>query len=114
VLLEAEKEEDKTLLADFFSLPAPPEAEPEVKTKTKATPKPGGEPPEPGPDVPATLPSYRMEKTKGGFSILPSGNAAAPPSQLDIRMAYDIRRGNPLKKYNTADFDVSKSPITIQ
>ena len=30
---------------------------------------------------------------------------------LDIRIAYDVRRGNPLKKYNPSDFKLGQQPI---
>lgn len=114
VLTEAEKEEDKTLLMDFFSLPSPPESPPEVSKEKKPTSKPGTKPPEPEINVSAVPRSFRMEKTKGGFSILPAGNDAVPPAQLDIRMAYDIRRKDPLGKYHPADFKVGEWPIVIQ
>ena len=35
------------------------------------------------------------------------------PHRVRVRMAYDVRRGNPLRKYEEFDFDVATSPIKI-
>lgn len=113
ILTAAEKEEDPTLLIDFFSLPAAPEEEKAVKERTaKPAEKPGPEPQEPEPPPPPPRPQrFRIQKVRGGFVVVPGDEGAAPPARLDIRVAYNIRRGNPLKKYAPADFQVDQPPI---
>lgn len=112
LLTAAEKKEDQILLADFFSIPAPTEEE-SVKTKQReGGEKNGSEPPVIDPPPPRPQ-RFRIQKLPGGFSILPSNSKISSPHQLDIRIAYDLRRGNPLKKYNTADFEMDKEPIRL-
>lgn len=99
-LTEQDKQEDRSLLIDLFSLPAPRDEEHAVKTRRTKTQTP---PPKPR--------RFRVQKARGGFSVVPGDDGAGPPSLLDIRVAYDIRRGNPLKKYNIADFRLDKKPV---
>lgn len=49
----------------------------------------------------------------GGFQISRGDEGAGVPESLKIRVAYDVRRGSPLKKYDEADFDLSKRPIQV-
>ena len=109
LLTAAEKEEDTALLADFFSLPAEPEKEVVSTKHRKPGAKPGPETPAPEPPPCPRPPRFRIEKIANGFSILPG--TAPPPAMLEIRMAYDVRRGNPISKYNKADFQVDRPPI---
>lgn len=112
IVTAAEREEDPKLLSDFFSIPLPPEEESDkIKTDIPKK-KPGTEPPivEPPPPTPQR---FRIQKISGGFSILPSGDGTGHPSILDIRVAYDIRHGNALRRYNRADFEVEKAPIRL-
>ncbi len=111
ILTEAEREEDPTLLADIFSIPAPQDEEEPVKTKhRKITNKSGSDPDMPDPPPPRPQ-RFRIQKVAGGFSVLPTNNDALPPERLDIRVAYDVRRGNPLNKYHAADFVLHEKPI---
>ncbi len=36
------------------------------------------------------------------------------PKALRLKLGYDVPRGNPIKSYQELDFDVSKSPISIE
>jgi hypothetical protein len=109
ILSEVEKEEDRFLLADFF--PLPPQLEQDDDTVIVKKPKgrdgKGEQSPKPDPDIPRSQKRFRVKKIKGGFSVVPTSNDASPPKRLDIRIAYDVRRGNPLKKYNPADFKLN-------
>ncbi len=114
VLTAAEKEEDPTLLADFFSIPAPPDDADAVKTRRqKAKEEEGAEPAEPPVPPSPRPPRFRIHKINGGFSVLPTNNDTSPPATIDIRVAYDIRRGNPLKRYRPEDFSVDQEPIRL-
>jgi hypothetical protein len=115
-ITEADKEADKKILVDVFSLPAEPDDPDAITTKVKKTQ--GQKPdkktlPPPPPPPPAALKRFRVEKVQGGFRIQP-GDAEAPlPKRFDIRVAYEIRAGNPLRKYHPADFELDKSPISV-
>lgn len=104
-LTEDQKEIDPTLLLDIFSLPAPPEEEAPKTRKEKPQPNSGDESEEPEPPSPTSR-RFTVQKVAGGFSVSKGGDNAQPPAVILIRVAYDIRRGNPLKKYNPADFDL--------
>ena len=56
---------------------------------------------------------YRLEQISGGFSIKPVSNDKKTLKTLRVKLAYEVRRGNPLKKYSILDFDVSREPISI-
>jgi hypothetical protein len=104
-----EEQEDPTLLLDIFSLPGEEEAS--KRLDERKTKKPGEDPPLPPPDLEPRKKRFRIQKIKGGFAVVRGDAGTMPPARLDVRMAYDVRRGNPLRKYHPADFRVEKSPI---
>jgi len=107
VLSETETKEDKVLLADFFSLPAADA----VRSRNKKPGQEGG-PKAPVPAPPGQRPTpFRVQKIQGGFSLLPGDKPVTRPCILEIRAAYDVRRGNPLKRYRTSDFRIEAAPI---
>lgn len=108
ILCEQDKKEDRTLLADLFSIPAPPE-EQEIRTREKKKPEnKGKEPEEPLPPEPRPRP-FIIDRIVGGFVVRNGDtNDAQPPKALLIRAAYHVRRGNPFKKYDPADFDFAQ------
>jgi hypothetical protein len=114
-ITEADKEADKGILVDVFSLPAEPDDPDAISTKVKKSQgtkqgkktSPSGDPP------PTALKRFRVEKVKGGFRVRPGDPEADPPEWLDIKVAYSIRSGNPLKKWHKVDFEVDKTPIVV-
>lgn len=105
-------EEDKTLLLDIFSLP-PDKAEQEPAAPEKKKKKKGRDTiDDPDPQEPAKK-RYRVQKSPGGFVVTRGDAGTHPPALLNIQVAYDIRRGNPLRRYNTADFRLNQSPIKL-
>lgn len=108
ILCEQDKKEDRTLLADLFSIAAPPE-EQESRTRDKKKPEgKGKEPDDPTPPDPRPRP-FIIDRIEGGFVVRNGDmNGAPPPKALLIRAAYHVRRGNPFKKYHPADFDFSQ------
>jgi hypothetical protein len=98
-ITEADKEADKSILVDVFSLPAEPEDPDAVSTKVKKEQgtRPGRKSPPTG-DPPTPKPKrFRVEKVKGGFCVRPGDPGAEMPKKLDIKVAYSIRSGNPLR-----------------
>ncbi len=105
ILADEEEKSDPTLLMDLFSLPATDAIRREEweedddepsKDKTKR-------------DFPPPSPRrFIVQKVAGGFSVSGGPQAESIPAFLDVRVAYDIRRGNPLKKYELADFDIAR------
>jgi len=111
LLTTSKEESDPAALADIFFLPKPPEPE-EIRKDTIKKPKPGEKPP--APPVPPEPPEVRIRVTKlsGGFAVHGVGDGP-PPDRVVVRVAYEIRRGNPFKRYQTADFELEKTPIEI-
>jgi hypothetical protein len=113
VLSESEQEEDRTLLVDVFSLPT--EQDGVQSGDVVDEDEDGGVSPEDTPPPPPAKPrAFRMDKVTGGFVVMASGVDDAPvPEALEVNVAYDTRRGNPLKRYNEADFQLGEPPIEI-
>ena len=112
IISETEEEEDPTLLIDFFSLP---EKILENDTYESEGDSDDGDIEKPETPIPTPTPSnskrrFNIKKIDGGFSILPSKNDR-PPKYLEVKVAYDTRRGHPLNKYTTSDFKIDESPI---
>jgi len=101
VLAEGEDKTDPSLLLDLFSLPT---QKPLATKEPEKEEKPTGDEPEKPVIPPPTPPRFRVQKVAGGFSVTRGSLSAGMPPVLDIRVAYDIRRGNPLRKYDLADF----------
>jgi hypothetical protein len=107
ILSETETKEDRTLLADFFSLPIGDLAGPRP-----TGPDNGSDPPAPPRPTESPVP-VRVHQVQGGFGVFP-GDRSSSAKYLEIRAAYDVRRGNPLKKYRTSDFQLESPPIRFE
>lgn len=107
-----QEKEDVTMLKDFFFLPAPPTPEvPKTRTKRKKRNK-GMESISPDPMPEPRKKRYRLERSTGGFRICSGDPGCEVPHQFEIKTAYDVRKGNPLKRYDKADFDLSGVDFT--
>ncbi len=113
ILTQPKKGRDENLLKHIFSLPTiqvdlPGKQEKEVLgegEKKKST--------EPFVDVIGS--NYlKLTPIKSGFRLTRLPKATKVPRYINIWIAYEVRSGNPFKKYTPLDFDVSKSPIKIQ
>jgi hypothetical protein len=109
---------DRDLLSELFSITRPDDA-PEpggggVSGPGKKRPGPETEP-EP-PDPPGARPApFRVSPIEGGFRIAGRGGAETAIARLvEVRAAYEVRKGNPFKKYDPCDFRVEKDPISIR
>ena len=108
-----EETPDSTLLLDIFSLPKSPDDQAPVRPDNKPKEKLGDMP---GDDVDSIEPRkkrFRIQKILGGFVVHSADAIAALPAILRIRVAYDVRKGNPLRKYNPVDFKLDAPPILL-
>lgn len=108
VLSDEQKKADPSLLIDLFSLPSEIDMGPKTKQKRK---KPGGGPVDPIDPPPAKPKRFRVQKLDDGFVIRAGDAQAALPPAIELKVAYDVRRGNPLAKYRPADFRLGLGPI---
>ncbi|RPH52810.1 MAG: hypothetical protein EHM85_01535 [Desulfobacteraceae bacterium] len=59
-------------------------------------------------------PNIQISSIKGGFSLSGHFKDAEIPEQISVRVAYEVRSGNPFKKYTPLDFELDKDPIIIR
>lgn len=113
ILTQPQKGRDENLLKHIFSLPEVQidqlgKNEKEISgegDKKKST--------EPFVDVIGS--NYiQLTPVKGGFRLTKRTKATKVPRYINIWIAYEVRSGNPFKKYTPLDFDLNKPPIKIQ
>jgi hypothetical protein len=56
----------------------------------------------------------QLSAVKGGFRLSRRTRATQVPRLITLWIAYEVRSGNPFKKYTPLDFDVSREPIQIR
>jgi len=106
IICEEDRTEDPTLLLDLFSIPEP-SGGPKVPSPTGTEDEGGGPEAPGGPNRPTSRSPFVIDRINGGFVVRYNADDKPPPEGLLVRMAYQIRRGNPFKKYRAADFDLS-------
>jgi hypothetical protein len=107
-----EEEIDPTLLIDFFSLPAGGTGDGDTGPGDKD--KDHDPPPPPPPPPPPKPRRFRINRIKGGFSVTAGDPGAPLPERIEIRTAYDVRRGNAMSRYRREDFALDQAPIAIE
>lgn len=104
----------KDLLIDFFSIPI----ETNEVNKNKDLPDHDeGEDESNDPKVPLLKGKKRpilVEKIFSGLRISKNPLAEEIPESIQLKLGYDVQKGNPIKSYQELDFDVSKMPIVIE
>jgi hypothetical protein len=103
-----ESEDDPFTLANFF----PVEAEEGPQKPTPTTRKSGPKPDAPIPPIPPGRPRrFRVAQVERGFRLTGNPNAERAPVELKVLLAYDVRRGDPIRRYRPFDFDVGSKEI---
>ena len=115
ILNRLSDEADPTLTVDFFSIQPPDEQENESEEsfEPKRQQKSGEETPKDEIEVEPRPTRIRIMRSEGGFSILPGSSPPATPYLIEVRCAYDIRAGNPLKKWDPADFTLGSQGVSV-
>lgn len=114
LLTQPKKGRDENLLKHLFALPAEPTEKPGNNTNKRE--KGFGENKESNGDFVGIEGSnyLQLKPIKGGFRLIRKTKAAKVPRYITVWMAYEVRSGNPFKKYSPLDFDVSQMPIQIR
>jgi hypothetical protein len=99
----SERDEAPNLLVDFFSVPEVTPEQP-LERPTPRDRRAGEDDPSPVVIPPAKPQRYRLFRVNGGFRLSAGDPQAPPPTEIRVRVAYDVRSGNPFKKYRTDDF----------
>ena len=111
---QADDDEDKSLLADIFSLPPLDDEDgidEEQEEESSAKRGKMTEIPKPSPDGRAR---FTVQRVEGGFTIRPATDLPALSVRIRIRAAYDVRRGNAFSKYNPTDFTLSELSVELE
>ncbi|MFC1857673.1 hypothetical protein ACFL9U_06535 [Thermodesulfobacteriota bacterium] len=113
ILTQPKKGRDKNLLKHLFALPVEPiENSGKDDKKEKGA---GGDKESDGNFVGVEGSTYlQLNPINGGFRLMFKVSATKVRRFISVWMAYEVRSGNPFKKYTPLDFDVSQKPITIQ
>ena len=109
-----EDEKDPYLFADIFSLPLADDGHFKKIINAKIT---GKDLPPPVPPVPPLPPQsthqeFAVIKIKNGFKVTSNKAITDLPATFRILSAYNVRKGNPFKKYNEADFYLKESMVS--
>lgn len=110
ILTRPRKGRDVHLLRHLFSLPG--NLAKEEAQRQKAGGENKGEPARPTVDVGSS--NYlQLHRVKGGFGLTRATKARLIPRHIIIWTAYEVRNGNPFKKYTPLDFDLEKPPMNV-
>lgn len=112
ILTRPQKGRDEHLLRHLFSLPGKTLRGKEETQKdtaegedTKHLPSSGFE---------AGNAAYlQLHRVKGGFRLSRHAKACSLPRHISVWAAYEVRNGNPFKKYTPLDFDLEKPPMKV-
>jgi hypothetical protein len=116
VVNRSSEQADPSLTVDFFSIEPPEDTEDDGEETERTRPRPqrgddgGGGPTvnvEPRPT------KLRIRRSPGGFSVQPGSGPPSPPYLVEVRCAYDVRRGNALGKWDPADFKLGSSQTPV-
>jgi len=103
---------DSKLLQDLFYVSISKDIEPREESEMP-TDKPGiGESGRSQPEI-IEGQLLQLKRTKLGFRLFAHPKAKRIPKEINLEMAYDVREGNPFKKYETFDFELNNRPIRI-
>jgi hypothetical protein len=105
----------KDLLIDFFSIPI--ESTEVKKQKNLPNHEEPGEDDTNEPKIPILRGKKQpviVEKILSGLKISRNPLAEELPESIQIKLGYDVQKGNPINSYQDLDFDVSKVPIVIE
>lgn len=105
---EADKQDDPLLLAGYF-----PFVSDSGRTGERPDKRARGDNEEPKPTIPHSPARYHVSRIDGGFRVRSNPENSDRPSELSVRVAYDVRRGSPFKRYRKYDFDLSTPPMVM-
>lgn len=113
LISDEQKKPDPSLLIDLFSLRSDSDVGPKDTEKKPETNK--GNDIVPPPNLPTPKPKpFVIQHVDGGFAIRRGSRDTECPGAIEVKVAYDVRRGNPLKKYDPADFELDKGTVRTQ
>ena len=115
ILNRRNEEADATLTVDYFSITPPEDDAAETEEAERRRPKSGGGDRTADEEIQVTpRPTrIRIARDEAGFSILPGSQPPQAPYLIEVRCAYDLRVGNPLKQWYPADFALGSADLPV-
>jgi hypothetical protein len=115
ILNRRSEQADPTLTVDYFSVEPPEDRAEDAEDAAARQPKQsaGQETPGDNIEVEPRPTRVRIARDDGGFSVLPGSLSPPTPYLIEVRCAYDLRTGNPLKKWDPADFNLGSREVPI-
>jgi hypothetical protein len=113
ILTQPRTGRDENLLRHVFSLPIQPIPENgrfEIDTPGSENEKNGSGPP----FQIVSSGTLQIQQLSGGFRLARQSQATKIPRYITVWMAYEVRTGNPFKKYSPLDFDIVSPPIQLR
>lgn len=113
VLTQPRKGRDENLLRHIFSLPTQPKQISGAFEKDAA----GSSDPSTREDEIVDIISsknLKLSPIKGGFRLRRRPHAKKLPRYISLWVAYEVRSGNPFKKFSPFDFELTKAPIEME
>ena len=104
---------DITLLRDLFYVELSTHNEPRGHVDQAKTDPAPGESGGSQPEIVTGDQFLQLHRTKQGFRVSAHPDAKVLPKEINLEVAYDVREGNPFKKYRTFDFELNKPPIRV-
>jgi hypothetical protein len=114
ILTQPKKGRDENLLRHIFAVPSAPGG---TGAEKPARGVAGAEAQshEAGAIVDLVPGSYlQLGAVRGGFRLRRRPGAKQVPKIIAVWVAYEVRSGNPFRKYTPLDFDVSREPIRVR
>ena len=104
---------DTKLLRDLFSIGLPKTLEPngDLEKPIEGEGRDGPTIPEQGAISADRF--LQLQRTKQGFRLVAHPETKRIPKEIDIEVAYDVRQGNPFRRYSPLDFELNKLPIRV-
>jgi hypothetical protein len=108
-IVAGDSEDDPLLLADFFPVQVD-----EGKPGPKPVPDKPGAVVAPPSDIPDRPRQFHITRFDGGFKVSNNPKSPQRPDAIMARVAYDVRRGDPFKRYRRYDFDLADPSIGVR
>lgn len=110
LLDEPPAELKRDFLKEIFRLPERGESEIETEEETERKRSEGG----PEEEIVSRQTIFKLEYAQGGFRVITEKSANSFPYTATITMAYDVRHGDPIKRYDKLDFDIGSKDFQSQ
>lgn len=114
IINKASQEPDPALTIDFFSVEPVGDLQETEDSETEQSRKKHGDDAEhPKPEIEPRPTRIAIHHFTTGFTVESGAKPPAVPFILEVRCAYETRNGNPLKKWDAADFVLDDGPLSI-